>query len=151
MHFRCVNGFSRLGHALFGWGFILGCGAYWWFSFFGKCSCCFRHFVLMYNSSTFLFHTNNTFFFSFIYFLVGFNKRIMWICGDIMGLRSWESFQGPLARRRDQLPISFSGISLLFMEDCAPFSFLRNWVLVTLYLYLRFHIFDRSILEEYVS
>jgi hypothetical protein len=67
-----------------------------------------------------------------------------------MGLRSRESFKGPLARHHVRLPISFGGIGLLFMEDCAPFAFLRSWVLVTLYLYSRFHIFDRLVLKEYV-
>jgi len=32
-------------------------------------------------------------------FLVSFDGKIMQVCGDIMGLRSWESFQGPLAKR----------------------------------------------------
>jgi hypothetical protein len=27
----------------------------------------------------------------FLYFLVGFDRKIMQVCGDIMGLRSWES------------------------------------------------------------
>jgi hypothetical protein len=35
---------------------------------------------------------------SFLYFLVGFDKKVMQVCGDIMGLGAWESFQGPLAR-----------------------------------------------------
>jgi hypothetical protein len=37
------------------------------------------------------------------------------------------------------------------MENCAPFAFIRNWVLVVPYLCSRFHIFDRLVLEEYVS
>ncbi len=37
------------------------------------------------------------------------------------------------------------------MEDCAPFVFLGSWVLVAPYLCSRFHIFNRPILEEYVS
>jgi hypothetical protein len=37
------------------------------------------------------------------------------------------------------------------MEGCAPFSFLRNWVLVIPYLCSRFNIFDRPVSEEYVS
>jgi hypothetical protein len=37
------------------------------------------------------------------------------------------------------------------MEDCAPFIFLRSWVLVIPYLCSRFCIFNRPILEEYVS
>jgi hypothetical protein len=39
-------------------------------------------------------------FFSIMSLLVGFDKRIMHVCGDIMGPRSWESFQGPLARHK---------------------------------------------------
>jgi len=58
--------------------------------------------------------------------LVGFDKRIMQVCGDIMGSRFWESFQGPLTKHQTQLPISFSGIIFFSMEVCAPFVSLRN-------------------------
>jgi hypothetical protein len=37
------------------------------------------------------------------------------------------------------------------MEDCAPSIFLRSWVLVASHLCFRFCIFDRLVLEEYVS
>jgi hypothetical protein len=67
-----------------------------------------------------------------------------------MGPRLWESIQGPLARHQVRLPISFGRIGLLSTEDCAPFAFLRNWVLVASYLCFRFHIFNRPMLEEYV-
>jgi len=59
--------------------------------------CRFYHVIIMFNSSTFLFHIINTSFFLFI--LADFNKNIMEVCGDIMGLGSWESFQGPLVKR----------------------------------------------------
>ncbi len=75
----------------------------------------------------------------------------MQVCGDIMGPRSLESFQGPLAKRWVQLSISFGGISLFFTEDCAPSTFLRNWALVASYFCLRFRIFDRTIWEEHDS
>jgi hypothetical protein len=90
-------------------------------------------------------------FFSFLCFLVGFDKRVMQVCEDIMGPRSWESFQGPLTRRQARLSMSFSGISLFSLEDCAPSIFFRSWALMAPYLCSRFHIFDRPILEEYVS
>jgi hypothetical protein len=93
----------------------------------------------------------NTFLFSFLSFLVGFNKKIMQVCGDIVGLRAWESFQGPLVRSQVQLLISFGGINLHSMEDCAPFVFLESWVPIALYLCSRFHFFKEPILEEYVS
>jgi hypothetical protein len=87
----------------------------------GRHPCCFGHFILMCNSSTFLSHINNTSFFLFL--LVGFNKKVMQVCGDIMGLRSWESFQGPLAKCQVRLLVSFGGISLFSMEVYAPFFF----------------------------
>jgi hypothetical protein len=67
-----------------------------------------------------------------------------------MGPESWESFQGPLMRHQTQLPISFCGIGFLFIDDCAPFVFLRSWALMAPYLCSRFRIFDRPVLEEYV-
>jgi hypothetical protein len=75
----------------------------------------------------------------------------MHICVNIMGPGSWESFQGPLAKCQVRLPISFGGMGLLSMEDCAPYVFLRSWVLMVPYLCSRFHIFNRPILKEYVS
>jgi hypothetical protein len=68
-----------------------------------------------------------------------------------MGPQSWEFFQGPLVKRQARLLISFGGISFLFMEDYVPSIFLRNRALMVLYLCSKFHIFNRPILEEYVS
>jgi hypothetical protein len=50
----------------------------------------------------------------------------MQVCGDIMGPRLWESFKGPLVKCQTQLPTSFGGIGLLFMEDCTPSFFLGS-------------------------
>jgi hypothetical protein len=47
---------------------------------------------------------------SFLSILARFNKKIMQVCGDIMGLGSCESIQGPLMRHQTQLLISFGGI-----------------------------------------
>ncbi len=63
----------------------------------------------------------------FLSLLTCFDRRIMQVCGHIMGPCLWESFQGPLVRHHVQLPISFRGISFLFMEDCAPSIFIGNW------------------------
>ncbi len=68
-----------------------------------------------------------------------------------MGLRSWESFQCPLAKCQAQLLITFGGIGLFSMEDYAPSTFLGSWVLVAPYLCFRFCISIDFILEEYVS
>jgi len=42
-------------------------------------------------TSTFLSHSDNTFFSSFLSILVSFDNKVMQICGDFMGPRSWES------------------------------------------------------------
>ncbi len=81
---------------------------------------------------------------------MGFDKKIMQVCGDIMGPRPWESSWGPLTRGQARLPISFGDIGLFSMEECAPFVFLGSWVLVPPYLCSRFHIFYKLVLEEYV-
>jgi hypothetical protein len=74
----------------------------------------------------------------------------MHVCGDIMGLGSWEFFHGPLMKCQIQLSISFGGVGLLSMKDCAPSTFLGSWVILVSYLCYRFRIFDRSILGGYV-
>jgi len=104
-----------------------------------RCLNCFGHFVFMCNLL------------SSLSLLAGFDKRIMQICGNIMGLGSWESFQGPLMRCRAWLMISLNGISLFFMEDYAQIFFLGNWALVATYLCYKLHIFYIPILEYYVS
>jgi len=43
-------------------------------------------------------------------------------------------------RHRARPPISFGGIGLFSMEDCAPSTFLRSWVLVGPYLCFKFSI-----------
>ncbi len=46
-------------------------------------------------ASTFLFHMDNIYIYIYIIFLsllTSFDKRIMHVYGDIMGLGSWESF-----------------------------------------------------------
>jgi hypothetical protein len=49
-----------------------------------------------------------------------------------------------------RLSISFGGINLLFIKDCASSTFLGNWALVVLYFCFRFHIFYKPVLEKYV-
>jgi len=82
----------------------------------------------------------------FFFFPIFFSE--FW--GDIMGIGSWESIQGPLARHQVRSQLFFGGINILSVEVCAPFAFLGSWVLVFPYLYFRFHIFDRPVWEEYV-
>jgi hypothetical protein len=54
----------------------------------GDAHVCFEYFVLMCSSSTFVFHLDNIFVFFLLSFLVSFNRKIMQVCGDIVGLGS---------------------------------------------------------------
>ncbi len=148
--FAYASGFLKLCHAFFGWGIILGHGAYGWSSSPRRCSHCFGHFVFMCSLSTFLFHMNNTSF-SFLHVFFGgyWQENYACMCGHY-GSRIMGIFSRPLTRHHAQLLISFSGIRLLFTEDCAPSTFIGNWALVAPYLCTRFIIFDRPILEDYV-
>ncbi len=60
-------------------------------------------------------------------------------------------FLGPLSEVLGSTTDILGGINLLSMEDYAPSAFLGSWVLVVSYLCYRFHIFDKPILEDYVS
>jgi len=50
----------------------------------------------------------------------------MQVCGDIMGLGSWESFQGPLTRPQARLLISFGGINIFLYGELCPICFFKD-------------------------
>jgi hypothetical protein len=58
--------------------------------------------------------------FSFLSFLVNFNKKVVQICGDIMGPGLWDLIQGPLVRRQARLLISFGGIGFFYLWRIVP-------------------------------
>ncbi len=97
-HFRWAGEFSELCHSFFGSSFILRHDAYQWSSSLRKRPSWFGHFVFMCNSSTFLSHTDNTFFF-FLHVFFGKlwqeNYAGMWrhYRSMIMGV-----FSGPLKK-----------------------------------------------------
>jgi hypothetical protein len=60
-----------------------------------------------------------------------------------MGPGSSESIQSSLMEHPAQLWISFGAISLLFMDNYAPSTFLRNLALVALYPCSKFPTFNK--------
>jgi hypothetical protein len=52
--------------------------------------------------------------------------KVLQVCGVIMDLGSWESIQSPLVGHQPRLIISFGGIGLLSMENCALSFFLQS-------------------------
>jgi hypothetical protein len=88
---------------------------------------------------------------SFLSFLAGFNRKIMSLCRDMMGLGSWEFIQGLLPKTSSAITDFLWWYKFLSMEDYAPSTFLGSWALVPPYLCFKFHIFNRPILKKYVS
>ncbi len=96
--------------------------------FLGRRRSCFGHLVLICHSLTFLFYLDNSSFFFLPIFLMSFDKRIMLVCGDIMGPRSWEFIQDPLVRCQVWLSISFGGICPFIYGGLCPFAFLGSLI-----------------------
>ncbi len=71
------------------------------------------------------------------------------MCGHY-GSRIMGIFSGSLNEASGSIIDILWWYRAFFMEDCAPSTFIGNWALVAPYLCVRFHIFDRPILEEYV-
>jgi hypothetical protein len=95
---------------------------------------------------TFLFHSNSS---SFFFLLIFFNKLQHESYGGVLrhyGSKVLGVYPRPLNKA---LLISFGGTCLLSMEDCVPFAFKRSGALATLHLCLRFHIFNKHVLEKY--
>jgi hypothetical protein len=57
---------------------------------------------------------------SFPSLLVNFDRKVMQICGDIMGPGSWEFIRGPLTRCQARFPISFDGICFFCLWRIVP-------------------------------
>jgi hypothetical protein len=107
-------------------------------------------FVFMCTSSTFLSHIDNTSFFLPIFFGEFWQESYACMWGHY-GSRIMGVFLGPFGKVSGSTIDIFDGIGLLSMKDCAPFTFLGSWALVAPFLCLRFLIFDKLVLEEYVS
>ncbi len=101
-------------------------GAYRRSSFLGRHPCYFGHYVFMCSSLTFLFHTDNTFFF---FFPISFDGFWQWSYVGMWGhygSRIMGIFSRPLVRCHARLLISFGGVSFLFMGECALIYFSKE-------------------------
>ncbi len=58
--------------------------------------------------------------------------------GDLLGSRSFDSPERPLAHKQASLPITFSGVRLILASIITPTSYLGSWVLVALVITTRF-------------
>jgi len=86
---------------------------------------------------------SSTFIKSFIYFY-SFHK----IVGHLLGPRSFDGLEGPLARKQASFSITFGGVELISTSIFAPTAYLGNWALVTSIITARFIIDQRPFLLE---
>ncbi len=149
-HFGCANGFLGLCHTFFGWGFILGHGAYWWSSFFGKLPSFFGHFFFMHSLSTFLFHMDSTSFFFLLVFFGRFqHESYVGIWGHY-GSKIMGVFSGPISEASDLTTNILWWYRPSFYGGLCLICFSRKLGFCGSYLCSRFCIFNKFVLDEYV-
>jgi hypothetical protein len=110
--------------------FYFKSGAYWWFFFLWKTHKLLWAFCLHVSLIDLLFSLKQYFFYFLHVFFGRFQQNSyvdMWghYGSNVMGVYLGP-IQGPLAEHQAQLLISFGGIGLLFMKNCAPIYFSRE-------------------------
>jgi hypothetical protein len=65
-----------------------------------------------------------------------------------LGVGSFDSPKGPLARKQASLPITFGGVGLILTFTVAPTTYLRNWALVAAIIVVRFMVDQLPFLLE---
>ncbi len=78
----------------------------------------------------------STFIESFIYF----DSFFLQVFGHLLGLRSFDNLEGPLAHKQASLPIAFSGIRFISTATIIPTTYLGNWALIASIIATRFMI-----------
>ncbi len=134
---------------IFRWCFILGHGAFRWSLFLGRCLGCFRHSIFICSSLTFLCHMDNISFFLLISFdrfqwenYVGmwghYRSKIMWI------------FLRPFSKTSSLTIDILCWYMPSFYGKLCPIYFFGELCFSGTYLWFKFHIFDKHVLEKHV-
>ncbi len=77
---------------------------------------------------------SSTFIKSFIFFYFCFLQ----VFGCFLGLRSFDSLEGPLTHKQAFLPINFGGIKFIPTTTIALVTYLRSWALIASIIVVRF-------------
>jgi hypothetical protein len=81
---------------------------------------------------------------SFISFDFSFHKML----GCLLGPGSFDSLEGPLARKQAFFPITFGGVRHILTFIITLTTYLKNWALVILVIVVRFMVDQRPFLFE---
>jgi hypothetical protein len=70
------------------------------------------------------------------------------VFGHLLGLRSFDNPEGPLACKQASFLITFSGIGFILIATIVPTTYLGNWAFVDSIIVARFMIDQRPFLLE---
>jgi hypothetical protein len=68
--------------------------------------------------------------------------------GCLLGLRSFDSLEGLLARKQASVPITFDGVEFVSTSTVAPTTYLGSWALVISIIAVRFMVDQHPFLFE---
>ncbi len=88
---------------------------------------------------------------TFIKSLISFDFSLFQVFGCLLGPRSFDSLEGPLACKKICLPIIFGNIELILTITIALITYLGNWALVALIIVFRFMIDQHPFLLEMLT
>ncbi len=66
----------------------------------------------------------------------------------LLGPKSFDSLEGPVANKQTFLPITFGGIRLIPIATIAPTTYLRNWAFIISIIVAKFMVDQRPFLLE---
>ncbi len=86
--------------------------------------------------------------FTFIESFIYFDSFFLQMFGHLLGLRSFDNLEGPLACKQASIPITFTGIRFISIAAIIPTTYLGSWALIVLIITIRFMIDQRPFLLQ---
>jgi hypothetical protein len=75
---------------------------------------------------------------TFIDSFISFDSSFLQVFGCLLGPRSFDSFEGPLAHKQASFPITLDGIGFILTTTITPTTYLGSWALVVSIIAPRF-------------
>ncbi len=85
---------------------------------------------------------------TFIKYFISFDFSLLQMFGCLLGPRSFDSLEGPLASKKTSLPTTFGNIELILIVTIALIAYLGNWAFVVLVIVSRFVVDQHFFLFE---
>jgi hypothetical protein len=85
---------------------------------------------------------------TFIDSIISFDSSLFQMFGHLLGLRSFDSLEGPIFHKQASLLIILGGISFISTSTIAPTTYLKSWALVVSIIVARFMVNQCPFLVE---